>query len=119
MKNILRVHHLTRFEVVRDNVYIIQFRSFMEKNQILNSGPWTFDNALLVLISPSVADRPDTMAFTHCSFWVQVHNISFKHLTRDVALLLGGAIGLVKEMGGEDTFCWIGTFVRIRLRTDI
>lgn len=27
---------------------------------------------------------------------------------------IGDAIGVVEEVAGEDTFCWIGPFVRVR-----
>lgn len=55
-------------------------------------GAWTFNKGLFVLVSPTAMDRSEAMDFCYCSFWVQVHNVSFGCLTWDMAGRIAGVL---------------------------
>lgn len=119
MKSIWRVHHGTRFELVRENVFDIQFRSLLENNKVLLLGHWTFEKGLLVLVPLTETDRPDLVEFTYCSFRIQVHNVPFQLQTREMGVRFGEVVGRVEVVSGEDTLSLIGPFLCIRVCIDV
>lgn len=56
MKSVWRVHQNTNIEVAGDNLFLIHFQSQMEKVRIMNSRAWSFDKALIGLVSPKAND---------------------------------------------------------------
>ncbi|XP_022158119.1 uncharacterized protein LOC111024676, partial [Momordica charantia] len=98
MKQVWKIHESTRIEAAGLNIYVIAFKTMVEKKRVLSSGPWTFDKSLFVLVSPTAADKPLDVDFRFCAFWVQIHCIPFEYLTRDMAKLLGDRLGKVEEV---------------------
>lgn len=119
MKSVWNVHDSTRIETIGMNIFVFLFKSLREKIRVLNSGPWTFNKSFLVLSSPTATDQPLEMNFNICAFWVQVHNIPFECMLKEMAVLLGGKLGEVEEVECEGPGGWAGPFLRTRVKIDI
>lgn len=78
-----------------------------------------FDRALVIMKQPQINDNLANKSFNETSMWVQIHNVPFKCMTRDMATLLGASIGKVEEIECDDNNTWIGPFMRIRVSIDI
>lgn len=119
MKTIWRVNESTRIEVASSNVFVIQFRSMMDKRYVLMEGPWTFDRAIILMKQPQANDNLANMTFNETSMWVQIHNVPFKCMTRAMAKFLGTSIGNVEEIECDDGNKLTGPFMRLRVTIDI
>lgn len=119
MKNIWRVHNSTRIDTAGENVFLIQFKSRMEKARVLAEGPWTFDKSLIVMISPKESDTISNMEFQKAALWIQIHNVPFSFLNRAMAQILGETIGSIEEIDCDDNDKLIGPFMRLRILIDV
>lgn len=119
MKTIWKSNDKTRIETAGSNVFVIQFRSLMDKSYVLSEGPWIFDRALVILKSPNVNDNLSTMDFSSASMWIQIHNVPFNCMTRTMAHMLGSTIGSVEEVDCDNNNEWTGPFMRLRVAIKI
>ena len=63
-------------ERLRDNIFVFKFASASEKKKrIIYRGPWHFDKSLMILAKLIGVGDIKKQAFTHTSFWVQIHNM--------------------------------------------
>lgn len=119
MKSIWHVHQGTQIRSAGENLFVIQFHSRADKCRVLNSGPWSFDKGLLVLVAPGASDQLSDLCFTKVSFWVQIHNVPFKCLNRDMAMQLGNCLGKMERVDCEGQQNWVGAFLGVRVTIDI
>ena len=101
-----------------DHVLLFVFDNPKEVEKILTSEPWSFDRHLVVLQKLNNAIPVHEMSLNTVSLWVQVHNIPFGFLNRDVAEDLCDTMGIV-DRNSSDVEVDRGSFIRVRVRVDI
>lgn len=74
MKNMWRVHNGTRIEIAKDNIFLIQFKSTMEKAIVLAEG--TFDRSLIIINSPKDQHTIGSIVFNEETLWVYIMLVS-------------------------------------------
>lgn len=50
--------------------------------RVLEYEPWTFDKHLVIFQRIDKATTVSSLAFNECTFWVQIHDLPFKSMTR-------------------------------------
>ncbi|KAK3211949.1 hypothetical protein Dsin_016655 [Dipteronia sinensis] len=116
---IWKVRHALEIESVTGNIFAFHFEDEVELQRILGGGPWSFDDALMVLERPAGRGTIDMMSFRHADFWVQIRQVPLICMTREIGCFLGGLIGVVVRVDGGDSGECVGKFMRIRVRIDI
>ncbi|KAH7550598.1 hypothetical protein JRO89_XS13G0228500 [Xanthoceras sorbifolium] len=86
---------------------------------MLKGGPWSFDNALLVLEVPTGSGSLANMRFGYAEFWVQLHNVPLLCLTKDIGYFLGSQIGQVVEVDSTPSGDCLGKYLHTHVRIDI
>lgn len=119
MQQVWRSVKDVKVESLGENIFIFKFASEEEKKRILHGGPWHFNNSLMVLVEPTGVGNIKQQAFTHTSFWVQIHNAPIMCMDKDIMQEIGGKIGKVEEVETDEIGGCIGSFARIRIRIDI
>ncbi|KAK3226105.1 hypothetical protein Dsin_005967 [Dipteronia sinensis] len=79
-------------EVVQDNMFLFNFRNQRDRLKILAGGPWNFDNCLFVFDKLKEVGDIANMSFHQVEFWIQVHNVPFLCMTKDMGKFLGQLI---------------------------
>lgn len=51
---------------------------------VRNGGPWSFDNALLVLNVISPGEDPTKVPLLEIEFWIQIHNLPVGYMSEAV-----------------------------------
>lgn len=94
------------------------FDNLGDVDRILKNQPWSFDK-LLVMLQRYNSDIPvRDLVFKTTLFWVQVHDILVRFMTRKVAEEICDTIGEVqKSIGAIDEEG--GHFIRVRVLIDI
>ncbi|KAK2634346.1 hypothetical protein Ddye_029138 [Dipteronia dyeriana] len=81
-------------ESLTGNIFMLHFKKGDDRNRILSGNPWSFYDALIVLI-PLIC------------------------ITRDIGWFLGEMIGEVNDLDGGSTGDCVGNFMRVRVRVAI
>lgn len=104
---------------VTSNLFLFQFFHEVDVKRILEDGPWSFEQCLLVLekLKPNVS--PYNVPLKSAEFWVQAHNLPVNFFTHKVAEIIGGALGEF-IMADKKNFegSW-KSFLRVIIRIDI
>ena len=66
--------------------------------RVLRSGPWTFDNQLLMLKRWSKGMTSRNVRLEHVSLWVQIWDAPFDKMSPVVATEIGSRLGKVEEV---------------------
>ena len=79
---------------------LMQFKFSMESqlNQVLNNGPWSFNNHLLLLKRWERGMTAFTVDFKVVPIWVQVWGLPFDLINEEVGKDINGGIGRVLEV---------------------
>lgn len=104
------------FHKISSNLFSFQFSDVLEKERILNSGPWPFDRSLLVLREPGT-EQLLKMSFDIVSFWVCMYDLSIG-VIRETTNMLVARIGQIIKID-EGTILVLGKFIRLRVAINI
>ena len=75
-----------------------KFSSKYQSEWVENSGPWNFENNLLLLCRWRKGLSTANMVFTHSPFWVQLWGLPFELMSEDVGREVGNSLGRFPEM---------------------
>ncbi|KAJ8431597.1 hypothetical protein Cgig2_025639 [Carnegiea gigantea] len=100
---------------IGENLFLFRFYHEMDVRRVLDGGPWSFDQCLLVLQECRGGDQPSHMVLDTVSFWVQVYDLAFNSRDEEVVRLVAGKIGKVVEVDRED----YGMYIRVRVELNV
>ncbi|TXG52603.1 hypothetical protein EZV62_021772 [Acer yangbiense] len=102
-----------RFDIesVSGNTFTFHFRDKYDLDMVILGGPWSFDNALIVLEKPVGMGTIESLCFSQTDFWVQIHQIPIICMTREIGRFLGGMIGEVLDIDGGNSRDCVGKFI--------
>ncbi|XP_075665888.1 uncharacterized protein At4g02000-like [Castanea sativa] len=101
-----------------DHIVLFVFKNQGDIDQILRSEPWCFVKHLMVFQKYDNDIPISELKFQWVSFWVQVHDISIRFMTREVAENICDIVGTVcRSIGGVDKDG--GSFMRVKVNLDI
>ncbi|KAL5579971.1 hypothetical protein UlMin_012413 [Ulmus minor] len=119
IKGVWKTKEHFEVEAIGNNKFVFHFLSTADKRRVISSGPWCFQNKLLVLEEPTRVGDYSKMSFSKAPFWIQLHNIPVFCMSKTVGSILGNIVGLVQEIEcNQDGLC-LGTFNRVRALIDI
>uniref|UniRef100_A0A2C9VPR0 CCHC-type domain-containing protein n=1 Tax=Manihot esculenta TaxID=3983 RepID=A0A2C9VPR0_MANES len=94
-------------------------QDYLDSVRIVDGGPWTFNNSLLVTHHLQAGENPAEVPLVEALFWVQVFNVPVGYFNELVAELLGNFIGrFVKYDSAAITRGW-QSYMRLRVAVDI
>lgn len=81
---------------IKPGVFLFQFYHADDMDWVFNGGPWSFDDAMLVLSKIGGGEDPLEVPLSNMQFWIQ---------------LFGVPAGLMTEIAGKQLGNFFGTFV--------
>ena len=89
------------------NIFQFNIPSLVDKERIIEGGPWVMDNQLLVLNRWKEGIEEDYRAFMTAPLWVQLWNLPVHWLSKEVGNKIGVVFKEVREVlipqnGGKD-----------------
>lgn len=72
------------------NLYLFQYTTNRDVENVLKGGPWSFDRNLFILKRVSGTEQPSEMEMHTGSFWARVYDLPLKLHTESMARRLGG-----------------------------
>lgn len=104
---------------VEKGIFVFQFFHRMDMQKVLNGGPWSFDNHLLILGQIGANETPAQVPLFHVNFWVQVHELPVGFMSVEVGKGLGNYIGQFLEYDTKNSSNFWRSFMRIRVSMDV
>ena len=86
---------------VRDlgnNTAMLIFDDEDDPKWILMRGPWSFDKYLIGLFCPNEVATVEDVKFDTASFWVQIHGLQIKWMTKSNVVPIASMLGRVKSV---------------------
>jgi 14-3-3 protein epsilon len=86
---------------------------------VLNGGPWTFDNNMLILERVQLGMQIEQIPLTHVNMWVQVHDLPMGFMKEQVGTKLANYIGNFLEYDKNNNSSFWRQYMRIRVKIDV
>lgn len=100
-------------------LYLFQFFHHMDLERVLNGGPWSFDNFMLVLEKLPMGVAIQNIPLYHINFWIQAHNISVGLMTELVGRHLANFVGeFLEYVASNNSSIW-RRYMRLSVRVDV
>ncbi|TXG66222.1 hypothetical protein EZV62_007497 [Acer yangbiense] len=119
MRKIWKTRDEVEIEALKDNIFAFHFQNPDDKRKIISGGPWSFNDALIVMEEPEGKGDIIHMQFTKVEFWIQIHNVPMLCMTKDIGCFLGTIVGEVVEVDEGDTGSYTAKFLRVRVILEI
>lgn len=104
---------------LKPGIFLFQFYHKEDMNWALDKGPWTFDNALLVLSSIRTGEDPVKIPLFEVEFWVQIYELPVGLMTEAVGKQLGNFFGTFIQYDATNNSRIWREFMRIRIKLDV
>ncbi|CAH9071794.1 unnamed protein product [Cuscuta epithymum] len=78
---------------IEDSKFLLQFYHEGDLNRVVDEGPWSFEQNLVVIKRLGRTDKPLEVALDHADFWVQVHDLPLSYMTARAARGIANSIG--------------------------
>ena len=108
-----------RIVEVGNNILKFKFSSRYQLELVEKSGPWNFDNNLLLLCHWRKGLTSKNINFSHSPFWVQIWGLPFENMTEEIGKDIGSKIGRVLEVDKRAMQADQAKFLRIRVKDPI
>ena len=104
---------------VGNNLLQFKFSSRCQLEWVEKSGPWNFDNNLLLLCRWKKGLTSKNISFSSSPFWVQIWGLPFENMTEAIWKDIGSKIGRVLEVDKRAMQVELAKFLRIRVEVPI
>lgn len=105
--------------ILSPSLYKFQFFHEMDVHRVLQDGPWTFDQHLLVLASLDFGTVPQQVPLFLVNFWVQAHDIPSGFMSEKVAQDIGNFVGIFVEIDPNNFSSSWFSYLRFKISLDI
>lgn len=104
---------------LKPHIFLFQFYHKDDMKWVLNNGPWTFDNACLVLNTVKTGEDPVNVMLNEIEFWIQIHGLPVGYMTEMVEKQLGNFFGTFVQYDAKNNSSIWREYIRIRIKMDV
>lgn len=104
---------------IKPGLFLFQFYHVDDMLWVKNGGPWSFDNALLVLNGISPGEDPTKVPLVDIDFWIQIYDLSVGYMSEAVGKQLGNFFGSFLEYDSNNNSSIWREFMRLKIRLDV
>ncbi|KAL0404333.1 UNVERIFIED_CONTAM: hypothetical protein Sradi_2074100 [Sesamum radiatum] len=99
--------------------FLLKFSHALDRDRVLDSGPWAFEKNLIVLAKVGETENPVEVDLSWSEFHVRIHGLPIGKMTTDIASFIAGKIGRLPEVSQSDEPVSWGSFMRLRVALDV
>ncbi|CAN1759636.1 Uncharacterized protein At4g02000, partial [Linum perenne] len=119
MESLWRPGRRVAIEKYGDNLILFRFNHVIDLKRVLESGPWLFDESLLVLHELRPGEHPNHVDLCFADFWVRIYNLPPGFFSETVGKSLGNYIGSYIEFDENNMLSFDREYMRIKVKMDI
>lgn len=107
------------FQVLGENLFLIEFTDMEDKKWILEGRPWIFEGSLFIIEDFDGISSPSSFNFDRAGFWVRMIDLPLACINQTTGKRIGSTVGLVEAVDtGKDGIGW-GEFLRVKIVEDL
>lgn len=91
---------------IENSIFMFQFFSMLDKQKVLDNGPWSFDGSPLLLKEVDYEMQPSEITFDSIRFWVKAYDVPLSKCTKSMAISLDSKMGKFVEYDESDPLGW-------------
>lgn len=115
MASLWRPREGMEFYDMGDRKFSFIFFHKLDVQKVLEGGPWSFEQAMLVLNQVSVEEDPNMVQLQDIEMWVQIHDMPRGFISESILKNIGGTLGkYIKSEPGTFEGGW-KPYIRIRV----
>jgi 14-3-3 protein epsilon len=99
--------------------FLFHFAHPLDMEAVINGGPWTFDNNMLIIEQVPLGVQIDQIPLCHATLWVQVHDLPTGLMKDTVGQRLANYIDTFVEYDKNNNSCFWRQYMRIRVKIDV
>uniref|UniRef100_A0A392MI71 CCHC-type domain-containing protein n=1 Tax=Trifolium medium TaxID=97028 RepID=A0A392MI71_9FABA len=99
--------------------FLFHFNHPIDMEAVLNGGPWTFDNNMLILEQAQLGMQIEHIPLYYVNMWVQVHDLPMGLMKEKVGIPLANYIGSFVEYDKKNNSTFWREYMRIRVKIDV
>lgn len=100
-------------------LFLFQFFHEIDIRRVLESGPWTFDQHILIVKRLGELEQPQNVPLFHTSFWIQIYNLPIGFLSAKVLQNIGNYIGEFQASDENNLMGVWRNYMRIKVSIDV
>lgn len=104
---------------LEEGIFLFQFYHKEDLQWVLNGGPWSFDNAMLVIAAIPQGMEPLYVPLWHLKMWIQIHDLPTGYMSEAVGKQLGDFFGEFLEYDQKNNTSIWRECMRIRVLIDV
>ncbi|XP_021758507.1 uncharacterized protein LOC110723457 [Chenopodium quinoa] len=105
LKQIWSLSHGVLFRKIENNLFVIQFFHWRDKEKVLDGALWNFDNQLLLLKDIQGDEQLENIDLKFCPFWIRLYNLPFDNRSDEDVKKITEKVGVVLEVE-QDELGW-------------
>jgi hypothetical protein len=103
----------------RAGQFLFHFAHPLDMEAVLNGGPWSFDNNMLILEQVQLGMQIDQIPLYHVNMWVQVYDLPTGLMKEKFGIQLANYIGTFVEYDKNNNSSFWRQYMRLRVRIDV
>ena len=77
---------------IQPNLFLFQFYHKLDIKRVIDNGPWTFNDHMLLVKRLKPGDQPRKIDLFHANFWVQLHDLPVGFMSEFIRKHVGNYI---------------------------
>lgn len=106
-------------DIISDNRFLFTFYNRIDKEQVLERRPWTFEKHVLLLQEINSMDQPSKITLKTTVFWLRMYDLPIGAMKEHILHRLGSKAGHVIEIGYQRENYLGGQYARVRVEVDV
>ncbi|CAN1797686.1 hypothetical protein LINPERHAP1_LOCUS21380 [Linum perenne] len=119
MVGIWRPGRKMEIEDLGNKLILFRFNHITELRRVVDSGPWTFDQSMLIMRELKAGETPMMVELCYVDFWVRVGDLPVGLFSLTVGKALGDFVGKFLEFEVNNVYTGPESYMRIRVRVDV
>jgi 14-3-3 protein epsilon len=99
--------------------FLFHFNHPLDMEAVLNGGPWTFDNNMLILEQVRIGMQIEHIPLHHVNMWVQIHDLPMGLMKEKIGIQFANYIGAFVEYDKNNNSSFWRQYMRIRVQIDV
>ena len=119
MANVCKPTMGINIKEIDPGIFLFQFYHREDMLWVLNGGPWSFDNAMLIVNRIPIGEEPLNVPLWSLELWIQIHDLSKGFMSEAVGKQLWDFFGeFVMCDAKNNSSIWMG-YMCIKIRLDV